>query len=220
MPHFLSRALLASLALGLTAVASSAQPAGTLLTQGPMIVERMHGGFLVAPEVKVTEVDRRTSELVGGYAGWITDDRFFVGGGGYWMTNRSSSREMAYGGLVVQWMARPSDRIGFSAKGLLGGGQARLSTTAAHMRAQAGSSNEPGMHIDPGRLRHGSATAPFRYREGFVVAEPELDLRVSLSRRVHITGGISYRFIGSEFRDNTRLRGAAGSVGLQFGTGS
>src|SRR5881409_2907314 len=37
-------------------------------TQGPMIIERVKSGFLVAPDFKVTEVDRRTAELAGGYA--------------------------------------------------------------------------------------------------------------------------------------------------------
>jgi len=38
-------------------------------TAGPMTVERIHSGFLAAPEVKVTELDHKTSELVGGFAG-------------------------------------------------------------------------------------------------------------------------------------------------------
>ena len=37
----------------------SAQPTG------PMTVERIHSGCLAAPEVKVTEIDHKTSELVG-----------------------------------------------------------------------------------------------------------------------------------------------------------
>ncbi|OFW14274.1 MAG: hypothetical protein A3F69_04905 [Acidobacteria bacterium RIFCSPLOWO2_12_FULL_66_10] len=219
MPPFLSRALLAGLALGLAPLAASAQLGGAPATRGPMIVERVHNGFLAAPDVKVTEVDRRTSELVGGYAGWIAADQLFIGGGGYWMANRSSSREMAYGGLVVQWMARPSERVGFSAKGLLGGGRATLSSTAVRVLAQPDFRDGPFMHLDRDQLRRGPPTAQFRYREGFFVAEPELDLRVTLSRRVHIAAGLGYRFVGTEFRDNKRLRGAVGSVGLQIGAG-
>jgi hypothetical protein len=33
-----------------------------------MVIERMHSGFVVAPDFKVTEVDRETSALAGGYA--------------------------------------------------------------------------------------------------------------------------------------------------------
>ena len=51
-------------------------------TQGPMTVERITSGFLAAPDFKVTRFDHRTSELAGGYAGWLTDQQLFVGGGG------------------------------------------------------------------------------------------------------------------------------------------
>ena len=51
------------------------------------------------------------------------------------------------------------------------------------------------------------------------MAEPELDLRIRLSGRLHVSAGVGYRFVGTEFRDNNRLHGAVGSVGLQLGAG-
>ena len=57
------------------------QRRATPVMQGPMTIEAIHSGFLAAPDVKITEVDRKTSALVGGYAGWVTDDTFFIGGG-------------------------------------------------------------------------------------------------------------------------------------------
>jgi hypothetical protein len=66
-----------------------------------MVVERIKTGFLAVPDFKVTEFDRTTSELAGAYAGWLTDQRFLIGGGGYWLTSGSRDRELAYGGLVV-----------------------------------------------------------------------------------------------------------------------
>ena len=81
------------LLLPLTAAAQSGAPAPS--SQGPMVVERVQSGFLVAPDVKVTRVDGITSELAGAYAGWLTDGTIFVGGGGYWMANQSSDRRMA-----------------------------------------------------------------------------------------------------------------------------
>ena len=91
-----------------------------------MTVERVKSGFLVAPDFKVTEFDHRVSGLAGAYTGWLYDRTFFLGGGGYWLANRSRDREMAYGGLVVGWFAGADRRIGFGAKGLIGGGRARL----------------------------------------------------------------------------------------------
>src|SRR5262249_59723254 len=97
-----------------------------------MTIERMHSGFAFSGDAKVTKFDGRTGELVGGQAGWLTDDTIFIGGAGYWLANGSHDRKMAYGGLVVQWLARANERVGFSAKGLFGGGQATLSDTITY----------------------------------------------------------------------------------------
>jgi len=113
------RRRIALVALGacLVPLSAAAQPAGptTPRTQGPMIIEPIRSGWLVAPDVKVTEVDRKTSELVGGYAGWLSDERFFIGGAGYWLAN-GNDREMAYGGVVAQWLVWNSGRFGVSAR--------------------------------------------------------------------------------------------------------
>src|SRR5476651_460312 len=117
----MSRAIAASAMVLLLPLAASAQSGGaaTPASQGPMVVERVQSGFLVAPDIKVTQVDGKTSELAGAYAGWLTDETIFIGGGGYWMANNSSNRQMAYGGLIVQWLAPANDRFGFTAKGLV-----------------------------------------------------------------------------------------------------
>src|SRR5262249_46045129 len=126
-----------TLALGLVLFAAqtaSAQESQTPQTsQGPMTIERIHSGFLFAPDVKITEVDHTTSGLVGGYAGWVAEEAIFVGGGGYWLANGSSGREMAYGGFIVQFFGRSSQRVGFGAKALLGGGEATLTDTITEL---------------------------------------------------------------------------------------
>jgi hypothetical protein len=215
------RAILVSVMAWLVPLSAAAQPgaAAAPVTQGPMIVEQIHSGFLAAPDVKVTEVDRKTSELIGGYAGWITDDTFFIGGGGYWLANSNrSDHEMAYGGLVVQWLARRSSRIGFGAKGLVGGGEATLSDSITI------TPRVPEFRTVNGRV---PTPAPalvqrVRFREGFVIAEPEALLTLKLTKRMRLAGGVGYRFTGSERRGlgGDRLDGATGSVSLQIGGGS
>jgi hypothetical protein len=94
----------AALALCLLPIAASAQT-GTALdlsaadqpSQGPMTVERVHNGFLVVPEYKFTEVDKRSAGLAGAYAGIVIDEHFFVGGGGYVLTTERHGRDLAYG---------------------------------------------------------------------------------------------------------------------------
>jgi hypothetical protein len=220
------RLLLPSLSLLIGALA--AQPALAQETrnqgppnQGPMTVERVKSGFLVTPDVKITEVDHRTSELVGAYAGWLTDDTFFIGGGGYWLANQSVRRDMGdmgYGGLVVQWLVHAKEPIGFSVKGLVGGGATRSSSTISRtirVPDLRGGRFDDGR---PGTLTLSSAR--FRTATGFLVAEPEVDLLIRLTPRMRLTAGAGYRLIAAEHRDDRRLGGAVGSLGLQIGGGS
>jgi hypothetical protein len=180
-----------------------------------MIIEPIQSGWLVAPDVKVTEVDRKTSELVGGYAGWLSDERFFIGGAGYWLAN-GNDREMAYGGLVAHWLVWNGGRFGVSAKGLVGGGQASLTDTIS-VRVPEVRTN--------GRVITPASTVSQRVRvhEGFALAEPEAQLSFRLKKQLHIAVGAGYRFTGSDRRGGfggNRLDGATGSVSLQIGGGS
>ncbi len=213
------RALGTALALCLLPIAASAQTGGAAaldlaasqVSQGPMIVERVHNGFLVAPDFKITEVDRKASGLAGGYAGFVIDDRFFVGGGAYVLASHARDREMAYGGLVLQWFQGGNDTFGFSAKTLLGGGRAETSSIV--------------QVLDRGRL----VSQSFRVRQNLFVAEPEVDALVRITKHLRLAVGAGYRFTGSERRGRdgfgggngrSRLNGAVGSVGLQIGGGS
>ena len=146
------------------------------------------------------------------YAGWVADEALFVGGGGYWLANRSGGRRMAYGGFVMQWLARSNDRVGFGAKALIGGGQATLTDTFTQLiRVPA---------VPPSRqTTTRQVTSEVRVRDEFFVVEPELDARVRLTKSIRLTGGIGYRLIGGDRRDDTRLRGAVGSLALQIGGG-
>jgi len=212
------RACITCLVLCLLPIAATAQ---TTPGQGPMIVERVHGGFLVAPDFKITEVDGKTSELAGGYGGWLTDEKIFIGGGGYWLANQSSDREMAYGGLIVQWLARTNERFGFSARGLVGGGRATLSSGLPDILKISDGDRRSLGRIDQDDLNRSRLTdIRIRFREDFFVAEPEVGVLVRLTKRMRLTGGAGYRFTAGEGRNDNRLHGAAGSVGLQIGGGS
>ena len=216
----MSRALGTALALCLLPIAASAQTGGAAApdlaasqtSQGPMIVERVHNGFLVAPDFKITDLDGKTSGLAGGYAGFVIDDHFFVGGGAYALGTNTRDREMAYGGLVLQWFGRGNERFGFSAKTLLGGGRSESFSTL--------------QVLDRGR----PVSERFRVSQDFLVAEPEVDALVRLTKHLRLTAGAGYRFTGSaghgrdgffpDGRGRTGLKGAVGSVGLQIGGGS
>lgn len=203
-----------ALALCLLPVAASAQtaaaPSAEQPSQGPMIIEPVHNGFLVAPEVKVTEIDRRSSTLAGGYAGFVFGDHLFVGGAGYGLAAERRGRAMAYGGLMLQWLGGGTDRFGWSAKALLGGGTSESLGTV--------------QVVERGR----SVSVPLRARQNFFVAEPGLDARLRLTSHLTLAAGAGYRFTGDARgrRDagftlpGSRLNGAVGSIGLQIGGGT
>jgi hypothetical protein len=196
--------------------AATAQP----LSRGPMTVEHLQSGFLAAPDFKITDVDSKTSSLVGGYAGWVAKETIFIGGGGYWLANGSADRKMAYGGFIMQWMGFTSGPLGVGAKLLLGGGEATLASTVYAV-------NPPGPFPPngPTPTPQTVTTARIRYNEGFWVTEPEANLFVKLGKNVRIAAGGSYRFAGTGYYNNyyygdgSRLSGFTGSLGLQFGGG-
>ena len=217
----MSRTLSLALALGFLPIAASAQTGGAAAdlaaaaqtSSGPMIVERVHNGFVVAPDFKFTEIDRKSSGLAGGYAGVVFDDHFFVGGAAYVLATERRGREFAYGGLVLQWLGVGSDRFGFSAKALLGGGRSETSQTVQTLSSP-------------------SRALTLRDTQSFFVAEPGVDALVAISKHVRLAVGAGYRFTGSpraRFFDEggrsavsgrTGLDGAVGSIGLQIGGGS
>jgi hypothetical protein len=185
-------------------------------TQGPMAVERVKSGFLITPEIKVTRFDRRTSELVGADVGWLADQTFFIGGGGYWMADQSRDRQLAYGGLVLGLTTPVDSPFSVGVKTLLGGGRATVSRAFTIFDPfNDGDVRSP----TPGR---GNVSVPVpiltnvRFREDFVVLEPEVNIGFKMSKRIRLTAGAGYRWIGRDRGGLDGLSGPTGSVGLQI----
>jgi hypothetical protein len=210
-----NRAIGAALALCLLPIAASAQTGAAVdlkadqQSQGPMIVEQVHNGFLVAPDFKYTEVDKKWSGLIGGYAGVVFDEHFFVGGAAYGLATNTPGREMVYGGLVLQWLGGGNDTFAFGAKTLLGGGRAESTGTVQV-------------------LDRGLINTSIRTRQDFFVAEPEVDALIRIASHLRLAVGAGYRFTGADRYDRyafdapgrMRLNGAVGSISLQIGGGS
>jgi len=213
---------IAVLAIVLMPMTAAAQPAdepapdtapAAQATQGPMTVSRIHNFFLAVPEYKFTDFDHRTSGLLGGYAGVVFADAIFIGGGGYGMVTNNDGRELAYGGLVMQWFGRSSQTLGYSAKMLIGGGEAESTEGVPVVVDRAG-------HV---------VTQPVRVHQDFFVFEPEVNGSVRFNRHLSLTGGVGYRFTGhyygygyygSPYPGHLSPDGWTGTIGLQIGTGS
>ena len=59
---------------------SAEQSTGTQPSQ--MQVTPLKSGWLLAPDVRFTQVNDHDSTLLGGYGGWVTEGALLVGGGG------------------------------------------------------------------------------------------------------------------------------------------
>jgi hypothetical protein len=199
----------AALAMLLFVPALAAAQERTPPPSGGLVIERVHDDFVVAPDFKITDLDRRTGNLAGVSLGLLQQDTFFVGVAGYWLANRSENDfEMMYGGLVLGWNLRPERRAQFGARGLLGFGRATLGTDLNVLARD-------------GRGRLGTRVSSTRttrvgVREDFLVAEPEVTFGAKLTDHLGLSLGAGYRFAGLVDRLGDRLNGPSGTISLQF----
>ena len=181
---------LATLLLPRTAAAQGA---------GPMTVQRIGNSAFIAPDFKITEFDGKASGVVGAFGGYLFENTFFIGAGGYGLTDTSSQRDMWYFGLVTGVYINRDRPVGYGFKALIGGGEA---TYGQRYYTYSGG-----------------------YRTGIFVFEPEATVVVQMNRHVALAGGVGYRFAGEPYWgyygafSDGRLSGVTGTVSVQIGSG-
>lgn len=233
----LSQRLLGALVVwAASGMSAFAQPAAAPVqpATGQLTIERVEQGFVVAPDARITEVDGRTAALAGGYAGWMTDRTWLIGAGGYWLANNHDDLQMAYGGMVAEWLARSDQRIGFGVRGLVGGGRATLGSTVGEYFGDGGVIGLPvrmprliqaarQMHRGrdwDGRTPSIDADTPLLVREYFFVVEPQASVVWHFARWARLDVGVGYRLTSGAGALDEDLRGASASVAVQFGGAS
>jgi hypothetical protein len=195
--------------VGLLPRAAAAQ-----VSSGPMTVQRIGNSAFIAPEFKITDFNGKASGLAGAYGGYLVENAFFVGGGGYWLTDTARERDMWYLGFVTGVYLNRDRPVGFGFKALIGGGEATVGQQYTYLQPQRGG---PGVPV---------TVADF-YHTGIFVFEPQADVVVHLNQHMKLTGGVGYRFTGDPYYGyygysgygNSRINGVTGSVGLQIGGG-
>jgi hypothetical protein len=205
---------------------AQSQPA----SPGTLTVERVPSGWVIAPDVTMTEFNKEFGTLVGAYGGWLSDRTWLLGMGGYWLANNTHNHGMAYGGLVVQAVAHGDQRFGFAVKALVGGGDATVTAAYRDVYGTPASNGLPdivfGHGGHPGRPSHHPTPPPtitpgtqVVFHEGFFIAEPQAQLMWNVTSNVRLTFGAGYRIIAGADPVNDRLRGPIGSVSVEFGGG-
>jgi hypothetical protein len=197
--------------------------------QTQTLVQGQHdNSIFIAPDFKFTEVDGRFANLAGIYGGWLIDHKLLLGGGGYFLTNRSDDFKMTYGGFVVEYFVRSDQLVNFSIKGLLGAGNATIPSGFGRFR-EILPFDIPQIGIPFGnRSEARGPRFPINFPifpglpafdpidEGFFVAEPEASIMLNITDTFRIGFGGGYRFIGGAGRTRDRLDGFTASVTLKL----
>jgi hypothetical protein len=217
--------IIAGAILALAAATALAQPAAPAApappaTQ-PLVVERIHNGWLFSPDVRATDLDVDIGALAGGYVGRIHDNTWVIGGGGYVLANQDDDFNLWYAGPVVEYLVRADRRIGFGVRSLVGFGSATMPLPVSEVidpRVLASS------HRTRSRRGNGSpgifpADAMVAVDDSFVVAEPQLNVMWNLNRGQRIVFGVGYRVTGNAPWLGDRLNGMSGSIAFQLGGG-
>ena len=208
-------------AVTFAAPAAAQQAAPTRATA--LEIKELEDGFVVAPDVRFSQVNDRTATLAGVYGGWLTDRTLLVGGGAYWLTNRDDDLKMQYAGGLVRWTVGGHRRVGVSAGALVGVGDATLSRTygdvlgipvgtAISNFARFGDSRN---HRGPGQIV--TSDTRVRISDNFFVAEPQVNALWNITPWMRLDVGVGYRFIGAADLLDDELRGPSGSIAFQFG---
>lgn len=210
-------------------------------TNGPLVLERIHDGWVLAPDFKVTDVDNRTGELAGAYGGRLIDGTLLVGGAGYWLANEGRDFKLSYGGLVVGWQSPEFGRIRFGGRGLVGAGRATLGFDVDALRGgivQPGNVRAGNVTIGRGDIRFGvtdpraQAPVPTRApvpsqpqmlrarvlgRDDFLVFEPQANVSARLTKAIGVSCGVGYRETAQADILRDRLNGPTANLAIQFG---
>jgi hypothetical protein len=195
-------------------------------TNGPLVLERIHDPWVLAPDFKVTDLDGRTGQLPGAYGGRLLDDTLLIGGAVYWLANDERDFKMTYGGVLVGWQSHEFGRIRFGGRGLTGFGRATLGVDSAPLRgitplAPAGRGDirfgvtDPRVPAPP--LPAQRIRARFAATDDFFVVEPQANVSVRITNGIGVSCGASYRQTANANWLRDRLNGPSASLAVQFG---
>ena len=205
--HALSCALIAGAAI-LIVAPSPAHAQG----QGPLTLLPLENRIIIAPDVKITDINGATGTMIGGYSGIEIDKRFFAGGAAYWLADADDAAEMFYVGFLAGWQVVNNEWFHLGARGLLGVGEATAYFNTSYPVPIRGD------------FRHGGGGYTVVYgragwNTGIFIAEPEVRAEIGLSPQLRIGLGVGYRFVGADAWLGDRLDGVTGSISLQIGLG-
>ena len=153
-----------------------------------LITANIDNGWLVSPDVKLSSLGGEFQAFAGFHGGWVIDHKFMIGFAAYGNTGEGAGFDMAYGGLLLEYLANPNKLLNYSVRALLGGGAA-----------------------DAFRSRHHGGEV------GFFAFEPEARVTLNVTRHFRVGFGGGYRFVGAS-AGVTGLGGPTATFSFKFGS--
>jgi hypothetical protein len=206
--------VLAAVVIALAPASARAQAGNAPGATGPLVLQRIDNGALIAPDYKITSFDGKTGQLIGVNGGWSQENTLFVGGAWYWLANGAPDRELTYGGLVVGWTVPSESHFQFGGRSLVGFGTATLGVSYP----------APILVPSPrdGRFRNsqpvvpGTITRQYLAWDDFFVFEPQGSFRAIINRHTRLNLAAGYRVTGGGDVLEDRLNGVTGNIAVEF----
>jgi hypothetical protein len=207
-------AILASLCAACVPALAQAQQAPQ--QTGALQIETIDDGFVIAPDAKFTKINDQDATLAGVYGGWLTDRALLIGAGTYWLANRSDDFKMQYVGGVVRWTFGSRRALGLSTGALIGIGDATLSRPFGEVFGDVPEAVQRAPHHTDGNNTITTDT-PIVVSDNFFIAEPQVTALWNVTHWMRVDFGVGYRLIGGSNVLDEQLRGASGTIAVQFG---
>lgn len=173
-----------------TATGFAAEPVQSLVT------ENAEWGFFIRPELKITDIKGKTTELAGGILGTSAGRELYIGIGAYTLVNSVKADAGAvelkafdiwYTGAHADYTFFSSSLFHGSLSGFVGGGR-------VHNRGSATDSDSANLFV----------------------AEPDLNLEFNITKTLELGLGLGYRFVNGSGLDNLSNSDLSGWVGTVF----
>jgi len=201
---------------------------------GEVVVQRVLNGPVFGSDVKFASVGGDWALYFGASGGFVFDGRLLLGGGvfmrldrgypeketvcgwqspslssigrGCWEYEYSAPGDF-YGGLLAGWRVIGGGRFSLSARGLVGGGEAKIGWDGSE-RVVNPAVNGPEGEVPVEALR--------LYDQPYFVFEPQVDASFIVGSHVVIGGGVGYRVIGHADGLEDRLKGLTAFASVRF----
>ncbi len=189
---------------------------------GPLVLQPINQGPVLAPEVKFGWFDGKYGTLVGGYGGWQLDNGLLLGAGADFLVDHGYHDPvsgMGYGGFVGGWMLPANRVLSGGVRALVGFGEASFTSSYSYTVPVFPDHHDGDNFMQPPMSGGSTVVRQGHFWDGFFIFEPQASAVVRFTRLFAIDVAGGYRVISGTGSYNSRLQGPSATVAVRFGPG-